>query len=114
MALGFEARTGIGAVGRKRIPSFREVHNDQCEWVGIMNRSIISLLAAITFVTASTAYGQAYSGVVLYPLTLPSGFYYSNDLWDASGNAVGYGYISPTSSYYNAMYWGGSASAVVN
>ena len=73
-----------------------------------MKRKIILLFAAGAFAAARRVLGQAYSGSVLYPLTLPSGYQNLVVITIVSGQAVGAG--DPTSNVSHALLWSADGS----
>ena len=81
-----------------------------------MKHKTIPLLAAVTFVAAPLAKASVYSGSVLYPLTLPSGFSPSGevDYNMAAADQIAGDSMIGESGIYHALLWSGSAGSAVD
>jgi len=78
-----------------------------------MNRKAIFLLAAVVFIAAPRAFGQAYSGSVLYPLMVPGGFSSASVSGVAPAQVVGTGDVSGTNDIH-ALLWTSAGAVDLN
>ncbi|MGD1278491.1 MAG: PEP-CTERM sorting domain-containing protein [Tepidisphaeraceae bacterium] len=79
---------------------------------------IAAAVFALLGIAAPSARAASYTGTVLYPLTLPSGFASvtasGNPQTAAAGQVVGYGNDTATGGYDHAVLWSGPAGSAVD